>query len=286
MILLLSEISAESKLAYLKDSIEYFGSVRIFKYTWLCLFYSIKQKGTIKTYKLLILNHCLLSYNILSFKYNKHINLTEGKMSKILGYTRVSSDKQTTDNQKSFILDYGFKNKLQIEDIIETVVSTRKDRKYREIDQVLEMLEDRDTLLVYSLDRLGRSTLETLQIIEDIKNKGVILIFIKDNIVIDKHNTNPINEMMLTILSGFAQLERSFISERTKAGLQARKKAGVVLGRKKGSQGKSKFDPYREKITELHHLGLSLQKIVNYINVGTPASLHGYIKTRGIKKAV
>jgi len=139
-------------------------------------------------------------------------------------------------------------------------------------------------LLVYALDRLGRSTLETLQIIEDIKEKGIKLIFIKDNIIIDPMNNNPINEMMLTMLSGFAQLERSFISERTKAGLKARKDKGLVLGRKKGTQGKSIFDEHRDKIEELYSLGLSLNKIVAYIGTGTAPSLHKYIRTRKIEK--
>jgi DNA invertase Pin-like site-specific DNA recombinase len=124
-------------------------------------------------------------------------------------------------------------------------------------------------IIVYSLDRIGRSTLDTLQIIEDIKNKGIKLILIKDNLTIDPYNSNPYNEMMLTMLSAFAQLERSFISERTKAGLAARKAQGIKLGRKKGQQVKSIYDEHREKIEELFTLGLSLKKIVQYINVGS-----------------
>lgn len=204
-------------------------------------------------------------------------------MRKILGYTRVSTDKQTTDNQKLQILDYGQKNKLKIDDIIETVVTSKKNRTDRQIDEVLEQLNDKDILLVYSLDRLGRSTLETLQIIDDIKNKGIKLILIKDNITIDKYNQNPINEMMLTMLSGFAQLERSFISERTKLGLQRVRQNGTKLGRQKGQQVKSIFDEYKTKITELVNLGVTNKKILTYINIGTEQSLGRYIKTRKIK---
>jgi len=205
-------------------------------------------------------------------------------MGKIYGYTRVSTDKQTTDNQKHLILEYAFKNNLSVDKIVETTITSKKDRKERGIDEVLEALDKEDILLVYALDRLGRSTLETLQIIEDIKNKGIKLILIKDNIIIDPNNNNPMNEMMLTMLSGFAQLERSFISERTKAGLKARKDKGLVLGRKKGTQGKSIFDAHRDKIEELYKLGLSLQKIVNYIGIGTAPALHKYVKTRTIQK--
>lgn len=86
------------------------------------------------------------------------------------------------------------------------------------------------------------------------------------------------------MLSAFAQLERSFISQRTKAGLAARKAQGIKLGRKKGQQVKSIFDEHREKIEELFTLGLSNKKIVDYIQTGTPQSLGNYIKTRGIEK--
>jgi DNA invertase Pin-like site-specific DNA recombinase len=205
-------------------------------------------------------------------------------VNKVYGYTRVSTDKQETDNQKHIILEYAHNNGIKIDEIIETTVSSRKDREKRLIDDTLEQLSNGDTLIVYSLDRIGRSTLDTLQIIEDIKNKGIKLILIKDNLTIDPYNSNPYNEMMLTMLSAFAQLERSFISERTKAGLAARKAQGIKLGRKKGQQVKSIYDEHREKIEELFTLGLSLKKIVQYINVGSAPSLHKYIKTRGIEK--
>ncbi len=204
------------------------------------------------------------------------------KTTKILGYTRVSTETQTNTPQKTAILDYAFKNGLQVNKIIETTVTSKKDKKYRLINETIAELEKGDTLLVYALDRLGRSTIETLTIIEEIKTKGIILIFIKDNLVINPNNQNPMNEMLLTMLSGFAQLERSFISERTKAGLEARKKVGVILGRKKGTQGKTMYDEYKIKITELVQLGLPLPKIIDYIQIGKVSSLRKYIKTREI----
>lgn len=205
-------------------------------------------------------------------------------MKKILGYTRVSTDIQTNENQRLLILDYAHKNSLVVDDIVEVTTSSKKNRKHRQIDSTIDGLSSGDILLVYALDRIGRSTIETLQILEDIKNKGIKLIIIKENIVIDKENDNPLNTMMLTMLSAVAELERSFISERTKLGLARVKANGTVLGRKKGVLGKSMFDEHLEKIKELHSLGLSNPKIVNYIGVGTSVSLHRFIKTRKIGK--
>ena len=204
-------------------------------------------------------------------------------MSKIIGYCRVSIEKkQTTENQKLLILDYAHSNKLTVDEIVEVSVSSRKDKKFRLIDETIDKLGDGDTLLVYALDRIGRSTIETLTIIEEIKNKGIKLVLIKDNIIIDKNNTNPMNEMLLTMLSGFAQLERSYISERTKLGLARVKANGTQLGRRKGQQVKSIFDDHKEKIIELKGLGVSNKRIHDYIEVGTVQSLGKFILSRKI----
>ena len=204
-------------------------------------------------------------------------------MSKIIGYCRVSIEKkQTTENQKLLILDYCHNQKLSVDEIVEVSVSSRKDKKFRLIDETIDKLGDGDTLLVYALDRIGRSTIETLSIIEEIKNKGIKLVLIKDNIIIDKNNSNPMNEMMLTMLSGFAQLERSYISERTKLGLARVRANGTQLGRRKGQQVKSIFDPFKGKISELKSLGVTNKRIHDYIEVGTVQSLGKYIISRKI----
>lgn len=207
-------------------------------------------------------------------------------MGKIYGYARVSTGVQTTDNQRKEILDYAHTKKFNIEKIIEVEMSSRKDKKSRLIDDTLEKLKKGDLLIVTKLDRLGRSTIEVLQIIEDIKNKGIILHIIKDGIIVDAKNNNPINQMMLTLLTGFAEMERAFISERTKSALAQRKAMGIKLGRKPGTIGKSKFDEYKEKIIELVGYGVPLQKIVDYIGVGTRQSLNDYIKSRELNKEI
>lgn len=204
-------------------------------------------------------------------------------MSKIIGYCRVSIEKkQTNENQKLLILDYCHNNKLTIDEIVEVSVSSRKDKKFRLIDETIAKLQNGDTLLVYALDRIGRSTIETLTIIEEIKNKGIKLVLIKDNIIIDRNNTNPMNDMLLTMLSGFAQLERSYISERTKLGLARVKANGTQLGRKKGQQVKSIFDEHKDKIIELKGLGVTNKRIHDYIQIGTVQSLGKYINSRKI----
>ena len=206
------------------------------------------------------------------------------KVSKVIGYCRVSLDKtkQTTENQKLAILNHAHNHKLTIDEIVEVNVSSRKDKKFRLINETIEKLQDGDTLLVYALDRIGRSTIETLTIIEEIKNKGIKLIIINENIVVDKNDTSPMNEFYLTLISGVANLERSYISERTKLGLARVRANGTQLGRRPGQQVKSIFDPFKSKISELKKLGVTNKRIHDYINIGTVQSLGKYIISRKI----
>lgn len=204
-------------------------------------------------------------------------------MSKVVGYARVSTGVQTTENQRKEILDYAYRNNFKIDEIVEIEISSVKDKKIRLVDETIAKLNADDILIVTKLDRLGRSTIEVLQIIEDFKSKGIKLHIIKDGIVVDSANSNPINQMMLTLLSGFAQMERSFISERTKSALEARKAQGVKLGRPSGAVVKSKFDAHKEKIIELLGYEVPIAKIVKHINVGTRQSLTEYINKHGLK---
>ena len=164
------------------------------------------------------------------------------------GYARVSTITQSLKNQRHEIFEYAHRNNMLIDYIFEVEISSTKNKKQRLIDCVLNKLNQGDVLIVTKLDRLGRSTIEVLQIIEEIKNKGIILHIIKDGLVIDGNISNSINDMMLTLLSGFAQMERDFISERTKSALAQRKAHGIKLGRKKGAIVKSKYDEHLDRI--------------------------------------
>ena len=212
-------------------------------------------------------------------------------MAKHYVYMRVSTDTQTTDNQLVAIYKYAGNNDLKIKDknIIKVTSSSLSNKKARLIDDLISRLKKGDTIICYDLSRLGRSTLDTLQIIEEIKAKSVKIILVKDNIIIDPFNNNPINNMMLTMLSSFAQLERDFISERTKAGLAARKIAGLTLGRTKGKLSKSIYDDYKDLIQLLLDDKQSLTQILHKLQLpngkGSKTSLHSFIKSRKLVAA-
>ena len=202
------------------------------------------------------------------------------KMPLFYGYARVSTSLQSLKNQRHEIFEYAHKNNILIDKIVEIEISSTKNKKERLIDETLSKLTRGDVLIVTKLDRLGRSTIEVLQIIEDIKSKGIILHIIKDSLIIDGCVSNSINDMLLTLLSGFAQMERDFISERTKSALAQRKSQGIKLGRKKGTIVKSIYDEHFEKIKTLMDKKVTVSNISKIIGIGTRQSLTNYIKSR------
>ena len=199
-------------------------------------------------------------------------------MSKYYAYIRVSTDKQTLENQKHKILEFAFNKKIQIEDFIEVEVSSKKTQKERLIDDLFLKLEENDTLVVTELSRLGRNMLEILNLIEKFNSKNIKLIFINQPEL--STDNSALSNLLISIYGYFAQTEREIISERTKQGLAVARAKGKVLGRQKGQIIKSMYDEHKEKIEELYKLGLSVQKIVKYIGVGTQPSLRSWIISR------
>ena len=127
-----------------------------------------------------------------------------------------------------------------------------------------EPLDDGDVLLVAELSRLGRNMFEVIDIINQLGENGVEVIFVRQP---ELSTAGPHRKLLLAIYSYFAEAEREFISIRTKQGLAAAKASGKKLGRPKSSRDKEMvLDPYREQIKDYLTLGLSLRRIRSIIN--------------------
>lgn len=201
----------------------------------------------------------------------------------VLGYIRTSTADQSADGQKSLIARYVVERKMIVDEWIEVEVSSRKSAEKRKITELLDKVSAQDTVIVSELSRLGRSIKEVLQIIEElIQMKGCKLILIKQNLHLDSSNQYDMtNKVLLTIFSMVAELERDFISERTKEGLRARKEMGIKLGKPKGVIQKSIYDQDKEKIFQLHKLGVPLNTIIKtHLGFGKYLSLKEYIQKR------
>lgn len=198
-------------------------------------------------------------------------------------YVRVSSQTQNLEGQKNLISRYVTDHKLMIDEWIEVSLSSKKSTTDRQIDSLLQKLQAGDTIIVSELSRLGRSIKETLNTIEEIvTKKQTRLILIKQNLDMNPQNKNSMmNKVMITVFSMIAELERDFISERTKEGLLARKARGIKLGKPTGVIQSSMYDKDQDKLMHLYQLGVPIKKIINtHICYGKYSSLKDYIDKR------
>ena len=199
---------------------------------------------------------------------------------KTIAYLRVSRDTQDVNNQKVEVFEYAQRTGLHIDEVVEIEISSRKDRDKRRVDEVLSMLKPGDNLIVSELSRLGRSTGEVISIIDELIEKKVRFVAIKQNWTVEGKNDTT-TKVMKAVLSLLAELERDLISQRTKQALAAKKAAGATLGRPVGSTGVSKLDGKRKEIEELLRDRASKSFIARRLKVSR-TTLLDYIKTRGL----
>ncbi len=195
---------------------------------------------------------------------------------KIIGYIRISTDKQDFDKQRHLLLEYAQKERLVIDEFIEVEVSSRQDVGERRIDELQFKLQKGDILLVAELSRLGREMLQVLNIINDLIAKGVKITFVRQP---ELSTTGSYGKLLLAIYSYFAEAEREFISMRVKQGLAAAKAKGVKLGRPKGSRNKKRvLDPHRDEILNYLQKGIDLASVRKLVNpeLAQPLSYNSY----------
>jgi putative DNA-invertase from lambdoid prophage Rac len=133
----------------------------------------------------------------------------------VIGYIRVSTEMQDVNNQKQEILQYVNDHNSHIDYWAEYEISSRKSKAARGIDELLEKLQPGDTLIVSELSRIGRSTVEVLDIVNELISKEVRFVAIKQNLnIIDKMDMQT--KVVVFMFSLFAELERDLISQRTK----------------------------------------------------------------------
>jgi DNA invertase Pin-like site-specific DNA recombinase len=205
------------------------------------------------------------------------------KAAKVIGYIRTSTSKQDLTNQQHEILSYANKNDLKIDEFIGIQLSSRKTPKQRRIEELVTKLTDTSTLIVTELSRLGRSTSEVIDLVNELIKNNIEIIIIKQNIVIKRNKYDITSKVMVTFFSLFGELERDMVSLRTKDALSAKKASGAKLGKPVGTIQKSKFDKDLGKIKELLGYGLSVRKIAGFMGYSNYLSLNKYLNKRKIK---
>jgi DNA invertase Pin-like site-specific DNA recombinase len=194
-------------------------------------------------------------------------------------YLRVSTDAQDVANQKHGILEYanerGISNLVFIEDSVSGKLSWRERKLGTEL---LTKSTAGDIVLFAEVSRIGRSTLQVLEVLEHCTAEKITVHVVKQKMQFDGSMTARITA---TVLGLAAEIEREFISLRTKEALAARKKDGVTLGRPHGESAKLKLDAHEREIKSHLAKGITKSNISRLLNVSRQ-TLDAWLKKRNI----
>jgi len=151
----------------------------------------------------------------------------------VYGYIRVSTDRQTVDNQRFEIERFCSTNNLKIEQWIEETISGTKSPEKRLLGSLLTEVKKGDMIICSELSRLGRSLFMIMSILNHLMMNEVIIWTIKDNY---RLGDSIQSKVLAFAFSLSAEIERELISQRTKEALARKKSEGVVLGRPQGKK--------------------------------------------------
>lgn len=195
----------------------------------------------------------------------------------VYGYLRVSTNEQENEKFKVDILMYSNKHDLGKVEFWEEKISGRKNWKERELGNLLiNICKKGDLILIPEISRISRSISQIYEIITFCQNKDITLHFLKQNLVITQ-NPDMTTKVMLSTFSLISEMEREFISMRTKESLKSKKLQGVKLGRPKGSTGKSKLDPYKKEIHSFIKCGTTKVWLGKHYNV-SPITVSNWLR--------
>ncbi|MEW9810137.1 MAG: recombinase family protein (plasmid) [Candidatus Symbiodolus clandestinus] len=189
-------------------------------------------------------------------------------MAKLVGYVRVSTQDQEVQLQVDALEKAGCAKNMIFIDKISGIKSERPG-----LEKCLARLTAGDTLLVWRLDRLGRSMPHLVQLIEDLGQKGIGFRSLCDGVI---DTTTASGELIFNIFSSLAQFERRLIQERTRAGLAAARARGKQGGRKKISS----IEPKVLMAKNMHqNHGMSINDICKTLKISR-ASFYRYINLK------
>ncbi|MCF6807693.1 recombinase family protein [Thiotrichales bacterium 19S9-12] len=192
----------------------------------------------------------------------------------IFAYARVSTQDQNIDSQIEELKKYGYDQLFQ-----EKASGVKADRPA--LKELIAQLREGDTVLIYRLDRLGRSLKHLIEIVEQFQDMGVNLISITDSI----NTSNASGKLVFHIFGAMADFERNLIKERTRVGLNAARARGRLGGRKKGlsedaeRKAKLAYKLYQQK-------DMTISEICEALSIGSRNTVYRYIEWVENKKNI
>lgn len=186
-------------------------------------------------------------------------------MPRVFAYLRVSRDSQDVANQRLGLLDFANMRGYSPVQMIEETASRSVPWRERQIGFLLtEQAERGDLILTAEFTRLGGSPGQVFSILETAAERGITIIITKNGTVMDGSLNAQIQAAAFAMAS---MIEVEFTRARTREGLQRARMEGRIGGRRKGSTGRLKLDPQRERVGELHALGLTPPRLAKHFGV-------------------
>ena len=198
----------------------------------------------------------------------------------IYGYIRVSTDKQTVENQRFEINKFIKKSGLHVDLWIEETISGTVSPNRRNLGKLIEKTKKGDVIICSELSRLGRNMFMIMSILNILMERGVIIYTVKERYKLGEDLTSKVLAFAFSIS---AEIERALISQRTKEALSRKKAEGVKLGRPKGRRNTTyKLSGCDNKIRMMLNEGYPKSLISKQLNVA-PSTLYLYMKKKNIK---
>ena len=189
-------------------------------------------------------------------------------MGEKIGYARVSTREQNLSSQVDALNNAGciriFTDKI-----------SGKEFKREGLTACLDYLRD-DTLVIYRLDRLGRSVKEMLDLCAKLEMRRIKLVSLQDNL----DTSSAVGRFTMQILASLAEYNRNLILEGCKAGIEAAQKRGVKFGRQEGTRLKK---PKKEAVIQLYKAGTTIPKIMEITGIKAKQTVYNYLLEENIQ---
>jgi DNA invertase Pin-like site-specific DNA recombinase len=185
------------------------------------------------------------------------------------GYARVSTKDQNLDLQIDALKNDG------CEEVFLEKLSGRNESK-PELEKLLSKLRLGDIVVVYSLDRLGRTSKELINLLNDFKQQGIQFKSLKEGVF---DTTSPMGEAVFQIIAVLKAMEVAVLRERTKDGLEAARARGKKGGRPRGTYNKTKA----AAAVTLYQKDMPVSEITSSLKISR-STLYQYLRREGIKK--
>ena len=190
-------------------------------------------------------------------------------MGEKIGYARVSTREQNLSSQVDALNNAGciriFTDKI-----------SGKEFKREGLTACLDYLRADDTLVIYRLDRLGRSVKEMLDLCDKLEIRRIKRVSLKDNL----DTSSAVGKFTMQILASLAEYNRSLILEGCKAGIEAAQKRGVKFGRQEGTKMKK---PKKEAVIQLYKAGTAVQQIMEITGIKAKQTIYNYLSEEDIQ---